>query len=132
MMSREVLPEFIENVCLSWETPRSNNSVSYDGHPMIEPHDIKPIKTRDDYVAQVQQALEEHCLEQMLEPSTDGDLICAVHVLSITSCGTPIVLPQSTHATDTAVRNAGYNSLEGLVGSINQELRTMSKEAALV
>ena len=131
-MSRTLLPEFVDCVALAWETPRNPQSMTMEEIMEADPDDFKPVKSRDDYIELIQQALEDNCLETMIEPTTDADMVCAVHVLGLATCSTPIVLPHSTHATFTQVHKAGFNSLEHLVGSINQELRAMSKEAALV
>lgn len=132
LMSRTLLPEFVDCVALAWETPRNPQSMTMEEIMETDPDDFKPVKSRDDFIELIQQALNDNCLEEMIEPTTDADMVCAIHVLGLATCTSPIALPAETHATLTQVHKAGFDSLEHLVGTINQELRTMSKEAALV
>jgi hypothetical protein len=131
-LAREYLPGFIPTVNLVWEQPRSSKGPDHDEYVGMDLDELEPIKTREDYVKQVRTALEESCLEPMLQPEEDIDLVCAVHVIRYSTGSHNIVLPAPTHQTTANAVSAGYASLDVLLQTLSYEIKKMSLTPELI
>ena len=126
-LAREYLPGFLPTVNLVWEQARSSsNDSDHDEYVGMDLDELKPIKTREDYVKQIRNALEESCLEPMLQPEEDVDLVCAVHVMRYSTGNYSVLLPAPTHQTTANAVAAGYASLDVLLQTLSYEIKQMS------
>ena len=147
-IGREYILSFIPNVNLCWEVPGLSSAPPKRQQHLLqteEPDDYdeefvrhveeapRPVKTRDEYVKSVARALEEACLEPMLEPADDVDLYSAVATLWYSTASMTIALPAPTSRTQANVVGAGFNNLDHLYHSIVQCIRKrLSEEAQMV
>ena len=131
-LAREYLPGFLPTVNLVWEQPRSSNDSDHDEYVGMNLEELEPIKTREDYVKQVRAALEESCLEPMLQPEEDIDIVCAVHVIRYSTGNHSVILPAPTHQTTANSVAVGYASLDVLLQTLSYEIKQMSLTPELI
>jgi len=116
-LSRELAVKYVPAINLIW----GSKSASWEEFEESNYEEPRTIKTRDDYVFDLAQALEDNCLTPMADEPNDLDLAAAAHVLFSSTLSSPVLLPGPTSATIGALMAAGFDNITHLLNHAMKE-----------